>query len=131
MWVKCSYPKGKTASLITRISPPKNQFPYSVTTIDHRFLTLYHGDPRCATVRSYELYRTSEIDHSDLASGFICALVLIVNSLARRGTYDLAPECMTSALYTTMTPLCGMVGPETPLCGSGVLRPPQHIVMIK
>ena len=61
----------------------------------HRFLTLIHGEPRWPIVRSYgaPLY---EIVHSELAFGFICALVLIVNSLARRSTYDLAPECMTS-----------------------------------
>ena len=50
----------------------------------------------------------SEIDHSDLASGFICALVRIVNSYARRSTYDLAPECMTSALCITVDPAVGV-----------------------
>ena len=84
----------------------------------HRFLTLIHGEPRWPIVRSYgaPLY---EIVHSELAFGFICALVLIVNSLARRSTYDFAPECMTPyyvlmglslymnpcTLYITMTPL--------------------------
>ncbi len=54
------------------------------------------------------MYRTSEIEPLVLASGFICALVLIVNSLARRGTYDLAPECMTSALYNHYDPAVGV-----------------------
>lgn len=103
MWVKCSYPKGKTASLITRISPPKNQFPYSVTTIDHRFLTLYHGDPRYTTV-SVNQGCAVLIEPAVLASGFICALVLIVDSLARRGTYDRAPDQLTSTLYNHYDP---------------------------
>ena len=103
MWVKCSYPKGKTASLITRISPPKNQFPYSVTTMDHRFLTLYHGDPRYTTV-SVNQGCAVLIEPAVLASGFICALVLIVDSLARRGTYDRAPDQLTSTLYNHYDP---------------------------
>ena len=73
----------------------------------HRCLTLIHGDPRCTTVRSYGA-PLSEIDHSDLAYGFICALVLIVNSLARRSTYDHAPECMPSILYIHYDPAVGV-----------------------
>ena len=46
----------------------------------------------------------SEIDHSDLAFGFICALVLIVNSLARRSTYDRAPDQLTSTLHNHYDP---------------------------
>ena len=34
--------------------------------------------------------------------------MLVVDSLARRGTYDLAPECMTSALYITIDPAVGV-----------------------
>ena len=32
----------------------------------------------------------------------------IVNSYARRSTYDLAPECMTSALYNHYDPAVGV-----------------------
>ena len=76
--------------------------------------------------------------HSVIAFGFICALVLIVNSLARRSTYDLAPECMTPyyaftiySLYNTMTPLYGLMTTGTPLCGFGRFWPPQHVVTLE
>lgn len=113
MWVKCSYPKGKTASLITRISPSKNQFPYCITTIDHRFLTLFHGDPRCITV-SVNQGCAVLIEPAVLASGFICALVLVVDSLARRSTYDRAPDQLTSALLITVDPAVRYGGPWDP-----------------
>ena len=30
-----------------------------------------------------------------------------------------------------MTPLCGMMGPGTPLCGFGRFWPPQHVVTLE
>ena len=73
----------------------------------HRLLTLIHGDPRYTTVRSYGA-SLPKIVHSELASGFICALVRIVNSYARRSTYDHAPECMPSTLYNHYDPAVGV-----------------------
>jgi len=73
----------------------------------HRLLTLIRGDPRCSTVRSYGA-SLPVIDHSDLAYGFICALVRIVDSYARRSTYDRAPECMPSTLYIHYDPAVGV-----------------------
>ena len=64
-------------------------------------------------MRSYSA-PLSEIDHSDLAYGFICALVLIVNSLARRSTYDHAPECMPSTLYNHYDPAVGVDDHDDP-----------------
>jgi len=43
--------------------------------------------------------------HFVIAFGFICALVRIANSYARRSTYDLAPECMTPYYVITLYPL--------------------------